>query len=101
MNSTLLDLISQENRSMLLNLPEIASLPQDQKNTALNDILEQILGNILTRISSALTEEDMQKIQEMASSEQVNNQAIKYFLLTKAPNLDEIIKEEVASYQPN
>ena len=98
MNSSLLNLISQENKLKLLNLPQIVSLPEDQKNQAVDDILEQILGNVLTRLSQALTEGDMQKIEEMTSADKGNSEAIKYFLLTKVPNLDEIIKEEVSSY---
>lgn len=99
MNPTLLNLVSKENKAKLLELTQISSLPDDQKDKALNDILEQILGNVLTRLSQALTEVDMQKIDQMAAEQQPNSEAIKYFLLTKVPNLDEIIKEEVASYQ--
>lgn len=101
MNSSLLNLISEEDKAKLLNLSQIVSLPEDQRTQALDNILEQILDNILVRLSQALTEADMQKIEQMASSEPENSEAIKYFLLTKIPNLDEIIKEEVASYQPN
>ncbi len=98
MNSSLLNLIPEETRSKLLNSPQIASLPEDQKNKALNDALEQILDNVLARLSQALTESDMQKVEDMANSNPENTEAIKYFLLTKIPNLDQIIKEEVASY---
>lgn len=98
MNQSLLDLITQDDKTRLLNLSQIVSLPQDQKNKALDDILEQILGNVLTRLSQSLTEADMQKIEEMANSNPENSEAIKYFLLTKVPNLNEIIKEEVASF---
>lgn len=97
--NNLIDLINEEQRVQLLNLPQVASLPQDQKSQALDAILEQILGNILTRLSQALTEADMQKIEEMSASKEANSETIKYYLLTKVPNLDEIVKEEVSSYQ--
>ncbi len=99
MNPSLLNLVSQEDKLNLLNLPQIVSLPQDQRDEAVNDILEQIIENVLTRMSQALTEADMQKIEEIISSDKDNTEAIKYFLLTKMPNLDEVIKEEVTTYQ--
>lgn len=99
MNQGLLNLIPEEERMNLLNLSQIATLPEDQKNRALNSILEQILENILTRLSENLTEDDMERIEEMTSSDETHNENIKAYLVSRVPNLDEIIKEEVSSYQ--
>jgi hypothetical protein len=60
---------------------------------------EEILERIMTRVSYALTKEDMVVLEEMAQKS-ISEQTVRYFLLAKVPNLDLIAKEEIEAYQP-
>lgn len=94
MDPNLQGLIPENIRQDILSRIGVSDLNEDQKQTA----LDQVVNNIFTRINYALVEEDIKELENLAK-DQDNGLAMKYFLLTKIPNLDKIIQEEIASFK--
>lgn len=72
----------------------LSTLPGDLKQKAEEKAKEVVLDRVFTRIAYALTDSDLDTLQEL-DGEGAQADTVKYFLLTKIPNLEEIVKEEI------
>lgn len=68
-------------------------LTKDQRQRA-GELSDQVLERVFTRISSVLTDEDMMEIEEIDAQDH-NGEALKYFLISKVPNFEAILEEEL------
>lgn len=76
----------------------VAKLASDKRVEGGSEKMQQeVLSQVLTRIVHVLTREDMEKAQEIANTDP-SGDAITYFLMTKVPNLEAIIQEEIDAY---
>lgn len=67
----------------------------DQQNQP--EIPAQVEENVLKRIAMVLTKEDMETIQQLDTQDPSGN-ATQYFLMSKVPNFEAIMKEELETY---
>lgn len=63
-------------------------------NSQSNSFAETVLDRVFSRVAPALTNEDMRKA-ELLNQEDPTGNAVKYFLLSKVPNFDVILQEEI------
>lgn len=94
MDPNLQGLIPENIRQDILSRIGTDNLSEEQKQ----QIVDQLVNNIFTRINYALVEEDIKELEDLAK-DQNNGLAMKYFLQTKIPNLDKIIQEEIVSFK--
>lgn len=73
------------------DIPASSLNPQEPKAEDKKDNI--LMERVLTRIAYALTEEDMKTVEDL-HSKNASEDTIKYFLMTKVPNLQAIIQEE-------
>ena len=58
------------------------------------DLADELMHRIFGRVAQALTSADIEKIKELDTDDTTGN-VVRYFLLSKVPNLDAIIEEEM------
>jgi hypothetical protein len=86
------NLIPDDTKKALSSTPSLEDLTPEQKQK-LNELIETLLQRVFTRVAHALTDEDIQKIEELDKKDETG-QAIRYFLISKVPNFEAIIEEE-------
>ncbi len=69
------------------------SLTDDQKQK-LDQLTGVLLKRVFMRVAHVLTAEDLTKIEELDKNDQ-EGQAVKYFLISKVPNFEAILDEEI------
>lgn len=80
--------------------PSVSQQPGDPSISAPSaqqsqeDVTQIVFQRILERVSQVLTAQDMQKIEEL-NKDDATGETVKYFIMTKVPNLEAIIQEEV------
>ena len=85
-----LSLFSEEEKQAIAKTLASFNLP--------SGVEEEIGERILTRIGNALVEQDLKGLESL-KKENADPKTIKFFLLTKIPNLDLIIREEIEFYE--
>jgi hypothetical protein len=88
------NLITDDTKKILADSATLENLNPEQQQR-LDQLVDNLLQRVFTRVSYALTDEDIQKIDEIDKEDQ-NGQAVKYFLQSKVPNFDAIVEEEVS-----
>lgn len=68
-------------------------LTDDQKKIA-DELVALVMQRVYTKIASVLTEEDIQRIEQLNNEDDTGNQT-RDFLLTKVPDFDRMFQEEV------
>ncbi len=91
---SLLNLIPGEQKKLLSSLPTLVHLPEEEKQKAMDQLLEVLLMRVLERIVQDLTEDDIQQLEVLDKN---NSQEALAYLKTRVPNLDSLIKQEAAS----
>ncbi|EKD84556.1 MAG: hypothetical protein ACD_38C00198G0003 [uncultured bacterium] len=86
------NLLSEADKQNLIARLGLTNATEDQKQQAVNEVVQ----NIYTRIAGALVEEDVKTLEKLNEGG-INNEAIKYFLLSRIPNLGKIVAEELTS----
>lgn len=81
----------QEN---IAQTPTVSSIPDDKKQQVMDKTTETLMNRVLSRIAHILTEEDMKTLEQLDKEDATGN-TVKYFLLTRVPKLEELVKEEV------
>lgn len=69
------------------------NLTNDQQKIS-EQLLNLVMQKVYTRIAPILTEEDMVKIEDLNKEDMTGN-SVRYFLLSKVPNFDQIFQEEI------
>lgn len=72
--------------------------PSSSEQTKVDRATKIVSQRILIRLAHALVEEDLTTLKNLWQ-ENVSSDRIKDFLLTKAPNLEAIIKEEIEFFK--
>lgn len=85
-------LTDEDRKNLIINL-NLNDLPEDQKQKAVDEIMEKVI----TRIAYVLVEEDIKTLEELGKNE--NSLAVRYFLLAKIPNFEKIFQEEAEDYK--
>lgn len=80
-------------QSNIITLLGLEALPEERKIDLLEKITELVQKRILLRIAQPLSMEDRTKLLELAQSEK--QQELDEFIAQKAPNMPQIIEEEV------
>lgn len=82
-------------RSILKDMStDSTDLPPEEKGTAVDESAEKIVDAVLSRVSHVLTEDDMNQVEQLDKNDTTGD-TVKYFILSKCPNFDAIVKEEV------
>lgn len=74
--------------------PTVSAMPDDKKQEVLDKTTETLMNRVLSRIAHILTEEDMKTLEQLDKEDTTGN-TVKYFLLTRVPKIEELVKEEV------
>ena len=61
--------------------------------------MDNLLEKVLDRVMGALVIQDMEKLKTISEGDPTGEK-VRAFLVTKVPNLEEIMKEEAASNPP-
>lgn len=69
------------------------NLTENQQKIS-EELVSLVMQKVYTRIAPILTDEDMAKIESL-NSEDASGNSVRYFLISKVPNFDEIFQEEV------
>lgn len=93
-NEPMQGLISPAQKQQLAGAPNLVGLPVDQQQQKINEMAQTVLKRVFSRIVNVLVDQDMQVIRELDKTDQSGN-VVKYFLMTKVPNLELIIAEEI------
>ncbi len=88
------NLVSESDLAADLNL---TGTQGNDKQALIEKAREEITKRVLERIAYALTDKDMQALEEL--DKESNSSSLKYFLLAKIPNIEEIVKEEIDFYK--
>ncbi len=72
---------------------DLSSLTDDQKQK-LDQLSGALLERVFMRVAHVLTEGDLKKIEELDKNDK-EGQAVKYFLISKVPNFEAILDEEI------
>lgn len=70
----------------------MSSPTQDQQKVA-SELYDLVMQRVFTKIAPILTEEDMQKIEELSKKDS-SGYSVKYYLTSKVPNFEKLIEEE-------
>lgn len=76
----------------------VATLTKQAQQDGSSQEAEEVTARILDRVSQVLTAEDMEKIKELDGNDP-SGDVVKYFIMTKVPNLEAIIQEEIDAYK--
>ena len=77
----------------IIALLGLEALPQEKKIELLEKVTELVQKRILLRVAQPLSMDDRTKLLELAQKE--DQQALEDFIIQKAPNMPQIIEEEV------
>lgn len=66
----------------------------DEQKQKLNQLSGEVIQRVFERVAHALTDEDMKKIEELDKDDETG-QAVKYYLISKVPNFEAIMDEEI------
>ena len=91
-------LINQNQKMDLAQAGNVSALPLDQQTQKVNEMAGVVLKRVFSRIVQVLTNADMEMIKSLDVEDNKGN-AVKYFLMTKVPNLEYIIQEEIDMYK--
>jgi len=58
------------------------------------ELAEKAVTNVMARIANVLTDEDLDTIEALEKKDE-SGEAVKYFILTKVPNFELLVKEEL------
>lgn len=70
------------------------NLPEEKKAALMQTMIDTVMNRIFNRVSTVLTESDMQVLQELQSKPD-SDQIVNQYLVSRVPNLDGIAAEEV------
>ncbi len=59
---------------------------------------DDVVDSVLYRLAQAMTDEDMKALEDLDQQDKTGN-SVKYYILSKFPNFDAIMKEEVTKYR--
>lgn len=78
----------------IVQTPTVSAIPDDKKQEVLDKTTETLMNRVLSRIAHILTKEDMKTLEQLDKEDTTGN-TVKYFLLTRVPKIEELVKEEV------
>lgn len=82
----------------LLHDLKVMEMPDSEKENIVKKLIETVMRRILTRISHALVDDDMDQIEKL-DVEDLSGNKVRDFLLTRIPNLDKIVQEEIKMFK--
>lgn len=91
-------LLNQTQKQELAHAGSVHTLPIDQQQKKVEEMAGVVLKRVFSRIVQVLTNADMEMIKTLDTDDPKGN-AVKYFLMTKVPNLEYIIQEEIDLYK--
>lgn len=93
-NQPTASLINPQQKQQLAATPDVLNLPITEQQKKVNELADKVMKRVFQRIVNVLVETDMKMISELDKSDTTGN-VVKYFLMTKVPNLELIIQEEI------
>ena len=75
------------------------ALPTEQKPTETADpktdeVVNKVMDTLLERVANVLTDEDIEKLKELDKKDPTGN-AVQYYLISKVPNFEKLLDEEI------
>lgn len=68
------------------------NLTDDQQKVA-DELIDLVLQNVYTRAAHVLTDDDIKEVERL-NIEDPSGNAVRYFLISKVPNFDQLFQEE-------
>lgn len=91
-------LITQEQKDTFLAELGLEDLDEDRKEMLMQSMIDTLLNRIFTRITPSLTKADFATLDDLEMRPDAE-QWINNYLVSKIPNLDQIVAEEIASFR--
>jgi hypothetical protein len=86
-------------KKTIINDLGLGALPADKQEETLMRVGKMIFQGVLMRITENLTEEAQGELETLLGAEKPEEEALLAFLTKNVPNLEEIVKAEVARFK--
>jgi hypothetical protein len=90
--------VNQAQQQSLIDELGLTDLPQERKNQLLNQMVDSLSLKILNRISTVLTDEDIDSLDKLSTQDETGELA-NQFLMAKVPNFNAIALEETEKFK--
>lgn len=89
-------LMNEQQKNNLISDLGLDSLPEDQRNAFLANMVDTVLNRVFLRVSQVLTEQDLQMLDTLQQGPNPD-QAVNQFLASRIPTFNSIVDEEIAN----
>lgn len=89
-------LMNEQQKNNLISDLGLDSLPEDQRNAFLANMVDTVLNRVFLRVSQVLTEQDLQMLDTLQQGPNPD-QAVNQFLASRIPTFNSIVDEEIAT----
>lgn len=87
-------ILKPEQKQALSTAPGMSFLSDQERQKKVDELSQMVLRRVFQRVVHVLIDEDMKMISQLDKGDTTGN-TVKYFLMTKVPNLEKIVQEEV------